>query len=66
VVVLALAFLVAQVFRAFPELNHFVPRVMLDCVVAVSQSLFTIALFVFYWRARSREEAPLSAALSSS
>jgi hypothetical protein len=24
--------------------------VLFDCVLAVSQSLFTIALFLFYWR----------------
>jgi hypothetical protein len=63
--VLSLAILVAQAFRALPDLNHFVPRVLLDCVVAVSQSLFTIALFLFYWRARAREGTPLPAALSS-
>jgi len=64
-IVLSFAFLVTSVFRAAPELNHFVPRVLLDCVVAVSQSLFSIALFLFYWRARSRESAALPAALSS-
>jgi hypothetical protein len=66
VAVLSLALLVAQAFRWAPDLNHFVPRVLLDCVVAVSQSLFTIALFLFYWRARTREGAPRPATLSSS
>jgi hypothetical protein len=41
-----------------PELNHFVVRVLLDCLVAVSQSLFTIALFLFYWRGRGSEGLP--------
>jgi len=55
------AMLVGQVFRMTPELNHFVARVLMDCVLAVSQSLFTIALFLLYWRARapaSRGSAP--------
>jgi hypothetical protein len=63
--VLAIALLVAQLFRAMPQLNHFVLRVLLDCALAVSQSLFTIALFLFYWRARAREGAPLPAVLTS-
>jgi hypothetical protein len=52
VVVLSFAMFTAQLVRAVPELNHFVVRVLLDCLVAVSQSLFTIALFLFYWRGR--------------
>ncbi len=64
-VVLSFALAAGQVFRAVPELNHFVPRVLLDCVVAVSQSLFTIALFLFYWRARARADTPLAAPSSS-
>jgi hypothetical protein len=63
--VLSFAFLVAQAFRAVPDLNHFVPRVLLDCAVAVTQSLFTIALFLFYWRARAREGAPRPVVVSS-
>ena len=47
------AALVAQVFKAAPELNHFVLRVLVDCVLAVGQSVFTIALFLFYWRAQA-------------
>jgi hypothetical protein len=39
-----------QVFRTVPGANHFVFRVLFDCILAVAQSLFTIALFVFYWR----------------
>jgi hypothetical protein len=52
VVILAAALVVAQGFKAAPELNHFVVRVMVDCALAVGQSAFTIALFLFYWRAR--------------
>lgn len=40
-------------FRAAPELNHFVVRVMLDCALSVAQSVFPIVLFLFYWRARA-------------
>jgi hypothetical protein len=32
--------------------------VLFDCAVAVSQSRFTIALFLFYWRARAGEGGP--------
>ena len=39
-----------QVFRTVPGANHFVVRVLFDCFLAVAQSLFTIALFLFYWR----------------
>lgn len=42
-----------QALKIAPELNHFVVRVLADCVIAVSQSLFTIALFLVYWRARA-------------
>jgi hypothetical protein len=55
VVVLGLAVSASQLVRVIPELNHFVVRVLLDCAVAVSQSLFTIALFLFYWRGRGAE-----------
>jgi hypothetical protein len=55
--VFSAAILVAQVLRGVPELNHFVVRVLLDCVLSVSQSLFTIALFLFYWRARAETPA---------
>ena len=51
----ALAMSASQLVRVVPELNHFVVRVLLDCAVAVSQSLFTIALFLFYWRGRGAE-----------
>ncbi len=53
VAIFTFALLVAQVFKAAPELNHFVVRVLVDCVLAVGQSSFTIALFLFYWRARA-------------
>ena len=65
VIFLSFAVVAAWVFRAVPELNHFVPRVLLDCMVAVGQSLFTIALFLFYRRARAREHAAAAIALSS-
>jgi hypothetical protein len=32
--------------------NHFVVQVLIDCVIAVTQTVFTIALFLFYWEAR--------------
>lgn len=50
VLIFGLAVLGGQVFRAVPAVNHFVVRVLFDCVLAVTQSLFTIALFLFYWR----------------
>jgi len=59
--VLAFAMFTAQLVRSVPELNHFVVRVLLDCLVAVSQSLFTIALFLFYWRGRERLGPPAPA-----
>ena len=58
VVVLSFAMFTAQLVRVVPELNHFVVRVLLDCLVAVSQSLFTIALFLFYWRGRGSGGPP--------
>jgi len=62
VIVLAFALFTTQLVRMVPELNHFVVRVLLDCVVAVSQSLFTIALFLVYWQARRSGEPPAVAA----
>jgi hypothetical protein len=38
----------SAVLQVVPPLNHFVVRVLLDCVFAVVQSVFTIALFLFY------------------
>jgi hypothetical protein len=35
-----------------PQLNHFVVRVLVDCALTVLQLPFSIAGFVFYWRAR--------------
>jgi hypothetical protein len=32
--------------------DHFVVQVLTDCVIAVTQTVFTIALFLFYWEAR--------------
>ncbi len=43
-----------QTLRSVPGANHFVARVLFDCVLAVSQSLVTIALFLFYWRREGR------------
>lgn len=31
---------------------HFVAQVLADCAIAVTQTVFTIALFLFYWEAR--------------
>ena len=39
-------------FKHEPQLNHFVVRVLLDCALTVLQLLFSIAGFLFYWRAR--------------
>jgi hypothetical protein len=50
VLIFGLAVAGGQTFRAVPGANHFVARVLFDCVLAVSQSLFTISLFLFYWR----------------
>ena len=52
-VIFSFAALCTELFKLAPALNHFVIRVMVDCVLAVGQSLFTIALFLFYWRARA-------------
>lgn len=35
-----------------PQLNHFVVRVLVDCALTVLQLPFSIAGFLFYWRAR--------------
>ena len=51
--IVSAAMLAALLFKAAPALNHFVLRVMVDCGLAVGQSAFTIALFLFYWRARA-------------
>jgi hypothetical protein len=50
VLIFGIAVAGGQAFRAVPGANHFVVRVLFDCVLAVSQSLFTIALFLFYWK----------------
>ncbi len=50
VLIFGIAVVGGQAFRTVPGANHFVARVLFDCVLAVSQSLFTIALFLFYWR----------------
>ena len=60
-VVLAPALLAGRLFHIVPELNHFVVRVLFDCALAVAQSLFTIALFLAYWRARTAAAPPAAA-----
>ena len=50
VLIFGVAIAGGQAFRTVPGANHFVARVLFDCVLAVAQSLFTIALFLFYWR----------------
>ena len=47
----SVAILASLGLRADPALNHFVVRTLFDCALSVSQTLFTIALFVVYWRA---------------
>jgi len=53
IVILSCAMLLGQAFKAAPQLNHFVVRVLVDCVLAVGQSSFTVAFFLLYWRARA-------------
>ncbi|HEX7214989.1 MAG TPA: hypothetical protein VF578_12325 [Methylomirabilota bacterium] len=48
--IFGLAVIGGQLVRTVPGANHFVVRVLFDCALAVGQSLFTIALFLFYWR----------------
>jgi hypothetical protein len=62
VVLFAVAVLFGQLFRMAPDLNHFVTRVLVDCVLAVSQSVFTVAFFLIYWRARTEAPAVPAAA----
>jgi hypothetical protein len=50
VLIFGIAIAGGQAFRTVPGTNHFVVRVLFDCILAVAQSLFTIALFLFYWR----------------
>ena len=38
--------------------EHFVVQVLVDCLIAVTQTVFTIAMFLFYWEAR---QAPVPA-----
>ncbi len=55
---LAFAVGASQLFHAVPDANHFVIRVLFDCALAVSQSLFTIVLFLVYWRSRMSAAPP--------
>jgi hypothetical protein len=48
--IFGLAVIGGQLVRMLPGANHFVVRVLFDCALSVGQSLFTIALFLFYWR----------------
>jgi len=52
VLIFGFAMAIDQLLRVQPELNHFVTRVLVGCVLSVSQSLFTIAFFLVYWKAR--------------
>jgi hypothetical protein len=60
--IVGIALLGGYVFRSVPEANHFVARVLFDCILAVAQSLFTIALFLFYWRKEGSPAPPRPAA----
>lgn len=53
VLTLAAALLASHLFGRVNGANHFVVRVLFDCALAVGQTLFTIALFLHYWRART-------------
>ena len=52
----SLEMLNAQLVRAVPDLDHFVVRVLFDSAMSVGQTVFTIALFIFYWRGQARAE----------
>lgn len=54
-------FSVATIFSVLAgAAGHFVAQVLADCAIAVTQTVFTIALFLFYWEARhaAAPEAP--------
>ena len=52
-VLFAVVFSLAMTLTALAgAANHFVVQVLTDCVIAVSQTVFTIALFLFYQEAR--------------
>lgn len=61
VLIFGVATLADQVFKIAPALDHFVTRVLVGCVLAVSQSVFTVAFFLIYWQARTAA-APVSTA----
>jgi hypothetical protein len=50
--VVSLGILLSLLLDAIPPFNHFVIRVLVDSMLSVTQCVFTIALFLFYWRAR--------------
>jgi len=64
-------FLFAAVFSLAAALSavaglaeHFVVQVLADCLIAVTQTVFTIAMFLFYWEAR-QAPAPSPATAAS-
>jgi hypothetical protein len=64
-------FLFAAVFSLAAALSalaglaeHFVVQVLADCLIAVTQTVFTIAMFLFYWEAR-QAPAPSPASTAS-
>jgi hypothetical protein len=52
-VVLSFATVLLYVTHTVFALDHFVSRVLINSAISVVQSVFTIALFLFYWRART-------------
>jgi hypothetical protein len=56
--VVSLGMLLSLLLDGIPRLNHFVVRVLVDSMLSVTQCAFTIALFLFYWRARMSVTAP--------
>ena len=49
----AAVFSMAAALSALASLaEHFVVQVLADCLIAVTQTVFTIAMFLFYWEAR--------------
>ena len=64
-------FLFAAVFSMAAALSalaglaeHFVVQVLADCLIAVTQTVFTIAMFLFYWEARQAPVPPPAPATS--
>ena len=56
--ILVIVFSVATILSVLAgAVGHFVAQVLADCAIAVTQTMFTIAVFLFYWEAR-RTVAP--------